>query len=59
MMAKYVVSGKPGRGATARPFEKSVEAASEKLAREKVYALFGSNAGLKRSAVSIVSVSKI
>ncbi|MFA6490083.1 MAG: 50S ribosomal protein L18Ae [Candidatus Micrarchaeia archaeon] len=58
-MAKYIVSGKIGRGKAMRPFEKQVESPSEKLAKEKVYALFGSNAGLKRSAVSIESVSKI
>lgn len=58
-MAKYVVNGKIGKGANARPFEKQVEADSEKLAKEKVYALLGSNAGLKRPLISIESVSKI
>ena len=58
-MAKFLVIGKVGADKTARPFEKQVEAASEKLAREKVYALFGSNAGIKRSAIKIGSVEKI
>ncbi len=58
-MVKYVVNGKIGKGATARPFEKQVEAESEKLAKEKVYALLGSNAGIKRPLIIIDSVSKI
>ena len=32
-MAKFLVTGKIGRGKVAKPFEKQVEAASEKLAR--------------------------
>lgn len=58
-MAKFLVSGKIGRGKAAKPFEKSVEASSEKLAREICLSLFGSNAGIKRSAVEITSVEKI
>ena len=58
-MAKFLVNGTTSTGGVARPFEKQVEAASEKLAREKVYALFGSNAGIKRSAIKIASVEKI
>ena len=57
-MAKFVVTGTAGNGAQKRPFEKAVEAASDKLAREKVMALFGSNAGIKRSAIKINSVEK-
>ncbi|VVC01852.1 50S ribosomal protein L18Ae [uncultured archaeon] len=57
-MAKFVVTGTAGRGTSMRPFEKLVEAASEKMAREKVFALFGSNAGIKRSAIKIASVDK-
>ena len=58
-MAKYLVCGKFGAGKTARPFEKQVEAASEKLARETAYSLLGSNGGIKRSAIKISSVDKI
>ncbi len=58
-MAKFLVIGKAGSGKDCRPFEKVVEAASEKLAREKVCALFGSNAGIKRSAIKIDSVEKV
>lgn len=53
-MAKFLVSGIAG----GRPFEKLVEAQSEKLASEATYSLFGSNAGLKRSSVKIASVEK-
>lgn len=58
-MAKFLVTGKAGRGPSARPFEKTVEAGSEKLARERVMAIFGSNAGIKRAAINITSVEKI
>ncbi len=58
-MAKYLVCGKFGQGKTSRPFEKQVEAQSEKLARETAYSLLGSNGGIKRSAISISSVEKI
>lgn len=57
-MAKFLVTGTIGSGKQGRPFEKLVETASEKLARERVYSLFGSNAGLKRSSVKIASVEK-
>lgn len=58
-MAKFLVTGTAGAGHAARPFEKAVEAASEKMAREKVLSLLGSNAGIKRSAIKIDSVGKI
>jgi ribosomal protein L20A (L18A) len=58
-MAKFLVNGTTSTGGVARPFEKQVEAASEKLARETTYSLFGSNAGIKRSAIKIASVEKI
>ena len=58
-MAKFLVTGEVRMGTTTRPFEKQIEAASEKLAREDAYALFGSNAGIKRSAVKIKAVEKL
>ena len=58
-MAKFLVNGTTSTGGVARPFEKQVEATSEKLARETTYSLFGSNAGIKRSAIKIASVEKI
>lgn len=57
-MAKFLVTGNIGSGKTGRPFEKLVEASSEKLARELVYSLFGSNGGIKRSAIKISTVEK-
>ncbi len=58
-MAKFLVTGTAGTGSGARPFEKTVEAASGKMAREHVLAIFGSNAGIKRSAIKIESVGEI
>jgi ribosomal protein L20A (L18A) len=58
-MAKFLVTGKISSGKTVKSFEKQVEAISEKLARETTYSLFGSNAGIKRSAIKIESVDKI
>lgn len=57
-MAKFLVTGEVVIGTAKRPFEKVVEAPSEKLARENAYALFGSNAGIKRAAVKIKTVEK-
>ncbi len=58
-MAKFLVNGTISTGGKQQPFEKQVEAISEKLARETTYSLFGSNAGLKRSAIKIETVEKI
>ena len=58
-MAKYLVCGTFGRGSTSRPFEKQIEAQSEKLARETAYSLLGSNGGIKRSAIVISLVRKL
>ena len=58
-MAKFLVTGTIKAGGGSQPFEKVLEAMSEKLAREHTYALFGSNAGLKRSAIKIEKVEKV
>jgi len=58
-MAKYLVCGKVGKGKNSRPFEKQIEAQSEKLARETAYSRLGSNGGIKRSNIAITSVEKI
>lgn len=55
---KFDVSGEIKVGAQKRQFKKTLEAKSEKDAREKTYALFGSNNRLKRTAVQIKSVKK-
>lgn len=57
-MAKFLVTGTIKAAGRDQPFEKVVEATSEKMARETTYSLFGSNAGLKRSAIKIASVGK-
>ncbi len=57
-MAKFTITGKIKLQGKERVFEKEVEAESEKHAREKVYALFGSQSGLKRTNVKIESVKK-
>lgn len=59
IMAKFLVLGEIKVKGKPKPFEKQVEAPSEKLAREKTYSLFGSNAGIKRSAIKISSVEKM
>ena len=59
IMAKFLVTGEVRMGKTNRQFEKQIEAASEKLAKEDTYALFGSNAGIKRAAVKIKAVEKL
>ncbi|MCX8194682.1 MAG: 50S ribosomal protein L18Ae [Candidatus Micrarchaeota archaeon] len=58
-MAKFVATGSFKSKGKSRKFEKVVEAPSEKLAAEKVLALLGSNAGIKRSAVKITSIEKL
>lgn len=58
-MIKFVVTGKIGKGRGMKSFEKVVETETESLAKEKVYCLFGSNIGIKRSAIKIDSVEKI
>ena len=58
-MTKFLVIGTTSTGGIARPFEKQIEAVSEKMARETTLSLFGSNAGIKRAAIKITSVEKI
>ncbi|MBI4399495.1 50S ribosomal protein L18a [Candidatus Micrarchaeota archaeon] len=55
---KFVVEGEMQFKDQIRKFTKSVDAASEKMARERVYSLIGSNNGLKRDKIRIVAVKK-
>ncbi|MBN2478052.1 50S ribosomal protein L18a [Candidatus Micrarchaeota archaeon] len=55
---KFVVSGKI-KISGGRPFKKEIDAQSEKDAREKTYALFGSSNGLKREQIQIETVEKV
>lgn len=41
-----------------RKFSKSVEAATENAARDKAYALFGSNNKVRRSNIAIAKIEK-
>ena len=41
-----------------RPFTKTVEAQSEKHAREQIYAIFGSQNGLRRTLIAIEKITK-
>jgi len=55
-MAKYYVEGFAGK--YKRKFVRAVEAASEKLAREKALSLIGAENGLRRTAIRIVKAEK-
>ena len=46
-------------GSEKRPFTKEVEAKSENHAKELVYALLGSQNGIKRTNVKIAEISKV
>jgi len=51
---EFIIKGRVRFGnGEERKFEKRVDAKSEKDAREKVYALFGSVNGLKRDRIKI------
>ncbi len=55
---KFTVSGKIKLGKVDREFSKIVEAKTENAAKHKVFSLFGSQNGLKRSKVNIEKVAK-
>jgi ribosomal protein L20A (L18A) len=55
---EFTVNGTIMLGSEQRSFSKSVEAPSEKAAKEKVYALFGSVNGAKRNRIRIEKVEK-
>lgn len=54
----FSVYGKIRIGNEDRTFRKDVEAASENAAKEKTYALFGSQNGVKRNKIIIDKVEK-
>lgn len=54
----FSAEGKIKMGQEERPFKKTVEAKSEKDAENKIYALFGSQSGIKRSAIKIDKIEK-
>ncbi|MEW6329814.1 MAG: 50S ribosomal protein L18Ae [Candidatus Micrarchaeota archaeon] len=53
---KFLVEGEMSLGRERRKFTKEVEAPSEGVARERVYAEMGSRHGLNRRRVKITSV---
>jgi ribosomal protein L20A (L18A) len=55
---KFAVVGRIKLGREDRPFRKEVEAETENSAKEKAYALFGSNNGVKRNKIIIDKVEK-
>jgi ribosomal protein L20A (L18A) len=55
---EFTVNGTIVLGSEQRNFSKTVEAPSEKAAREKVYALFGSVNGVKRTRIKIEKLEK-
>jgi len=54
----FIISGIIKLGKEERTFSKNVEAPSENAAKEKLYALFGSKNGIKRTQVKIEKVEK-
>lgn len=54
-MAKFIISGSMNIGEV-RKFVKEVEAPTENAAKEKLYALLGSQNGLQRSKIKIDKV---
>jgi ribosomal protein L20A (L18A) len=55
---EFTLNGTIKLGSEQRNFSKTVEAPSEKAARERVYALFGSVNGVKRGMIKIEKVEK-
>ncbi len=56
---KFGVSGEIKISGELRKFDKTVEAKSEKQAKDTVYSLFGSSNRLKRTAIKITSINKL
>lgn len=58
MMKNFVVKGKFKAGLTWEKFTKRIESQNEKNAQDKVYSIFGSKHGIKRSQVEIESIAE-
>ena len=56
---KFRITGEMKAGAGIRKFTKEVEAKSENHAKELIYALLGSQNGLKRTNVKIAGIAKV
>ena len=57
-MINFVVTGTFKAGHSREKFTKNVESQNEKNAREKVYSIFGSKHGIKRSMINIDAVKE-
>ncbi|MBP2031228.1 large subunit ribosomal protein LX [Methanohalophilus levihalophilus] len=57
-MKNFVVKGTFKAGHDWEKFTKNVESQNEKNAREKVYSIFGSKHGIKRSLINIDVVNE-
>jgi large subunit ribosomal protein LX len=57
-MKNFVVKGKFKAGINWENFTKKVESQNEKNATDKVYSVFGSKHGIKRSQIQIESIAE-
>ena len=57
-MKNFVVKGKFKAGNNWENFTKKVESQNEKNATDKVYSIFGSRHGIKRSQIQIESIAE-
>lgn len=55
---KFTITGSVGISNGKRKFKRTVDALSEAHARDKIYALFGSNNRLSRGQIKIDNVAK-
>ncbi|MBU0532455.1 50S ribosomal protein L18a [Candidatus Micrarchaeota archaeon] len=55
---EFTISGTLMLGKERRTFAKTVDAQTEKAATERVYALFGSENGVKRNNIKIEKIEK-
>ncbi len=57
-MKKFVIKGKFKAGTNWEIFTKNVESQNEKNATDKVFSVFGSKHGIKRSQIQIESIAE-
>jgi large subunit ribosomal protein LX len=57
-MKNFIVKGKFKAGTNWENFTKNVESQNEKNATDKVYSVFGSKHGVKRSQIQIESIAE-
>lgn len=57
-MSEFTVRGRFQARDGPQPFEKSIEAPNENVAREHVYATIGSEHGLKRTQIDVEEVQE-